>query len=64
MTLILIAHRILIGAAVGFGAFYAVWEARAYRETAHSTHLLIAVVSGLVTLLLAYYLKNLKRFVG
>ena len=64
MTLILIAHRILIGAAIGFGAFYAVWEARAYRETAESTHLLIAIAAGLVTLLLAYYLKNLKRFVG
>jgi adenosyl cobinamide kinase/adenosyl cobinamide phosphate guanylyltransferase len=64
MSLILIAHRILIGAAVGFGVFYTVWEARTYRQTADPVHLLIALVAGVVTLALAYYLKNLKRFVG
>ena len=63
MRLILIAHRILIGAAVCFGVFYAVWELRASRESGELTHALIAVVAAILTVALGYYLKNLRRFV-
>ena len=63
-SLIIIAHRILIGAAILFGVFYALWEGAAYRRTHEASHLAIAGVSALITLGLAYYLKNLKRFVG
>jgi hypothetical protein len=63
MRLILIAHRILIGAAVCFGIFYTVWEYRAYRESGELPHAFIAVVAAVLTLALAYYLKNLKRYV-
>lgn len=62
--LIIIAHRILIGTAICFGVFYTTWEALAYRRTHEATHLVIAVISAVVTLALAYYLKNLRRFVG
>lgn len=61
---IIIAHRILIGAAIAFGVFFTVWQAVKYRQTGQLEHLLIAVVTALITVAMAYYLKNLKRFVG
>jgi hypothetical protein len=64
MRLILIAHRILIGTAVGFGVFYSIWEFRAYRESGELSHALIALVAAVLTVGLGYYLKNLKRFIG
>jgi hypothetical protein len=63
-ALIIIAHRLLIGTAVCFGVFYTVWEALAYRETAEFSHLVIAAISAVITLGMAYYLKNLRRFVS
>ena len=62
--LIIIAHRILIGTAICFGVFYTIWEALAYRESGATLHLVIAVLSGVITLALGYYLKNLRRFVS
>jgi hypothetical protein len=62
--LIIIAHRILIGTAICFGIFYAVWEVLAYRETGELTHLVIAVITTVITIAMAYYLKNLRRFVS
>jgi len=62
--LIIIAHRILIGAAIVFGVFYTVWEFVAYRRTHEVTHLVIAVVAAAITAAMGYYLKNLKRFVS
>jgi divalent metal cation (Fe/Co/Zn/Cd) transporter len=61
--LIIIAHRLLIGTAVCFGVFYTAWEALAYRETHQVSHLVIALISAVITLGMAYYLKNLRRFV-
>ena len=62
--LIIIAHRILIGTATCFGVFYTVWEALAYRQTREASHLVIAVITAVITLAMAYYLKNLRRFVS
>jgi hypothetical protein len=63
-ALIIIAHRILIGAAICFGVFYTTWEALAYRRTHDATHLVIAAISAVITVAMAYYLKNLRRFVS
>jgi hypothetical protein len=62
--LIIIAHRILIGTAICFGIFYTTWEVFAYRRTHELIHLLIALISAVITLAMAYYLKNLRRFVS
>jgi len=62
--LIIIAHRILIGSAILFGVFFTGWQAVKYHQTGRLEHLVIALVAGLITLAMAYYLKNLKRFVG
>lgn len=62
--MLIIAHRILIGSAIAFGAFYAVWELVAFRRTHELTHLVIAGVAAVITALMGYYLKNLRRFVG
>jgi hypothetical protein len=62
--LIIIAHRILIGAAICFGVFYTAWEALAYRESWEVSHLVIALVTAVITLAMGYYLKNLRRFVS
>ena len=62
--LLIIFHRILIGTAVVFGAGFAVWELRAYRQTGAVENLLIGLGAAVVAVVLGYYLKNLKRFVS
>ncbi|MFQ5897517.1 MAG: hypothetical protein ACE5JN_04640 [Candidatus Methylomirabilia bacterium] len=57
------AHRILIGTAIAFGFFFAIWGVWQYIETGRGVQLLIAVLAALVSGGLTYYLKNLKRFV-
>ncbi len=62
--LLIIFHRILIGTAIVFGAGFALWEFLAYRRTGVVENLLIAIGAAVVAVALAYYLKNLKRFVS
>lgn len=61
--LIIVAHRILIGSAIVFGVFLTAWETVQYHRTGAPAFLLVAVLAGVVTVALAYYLKNLRRFV-
>jgi len=62
--LIIVAHRILIGTAIAFGVFFAIWESVAYSRSGRLGHLAMALITALITAGMAYYLKNLKRFVG
>lgn len=57
-------HRLLIGTAIVFGLGFSVWELLRYRQTGEVQALLTGAISLVVSLLLAYYLKNLKRFLG
>jgi hypothetical protein len=61
---IIVAHRVLIGAAILFGVFFTGWQLVRYRQTASLEHLVVGLVSAVITAGLAYYLKNLRRFVG
>jgi hypothetical protein len=61
--LLIVFHRVLIGTAVVFGAGFAVWELLEFRQTGAVSNLLIGLGAALVALLLAWYLKNLRRFV-
>jgi hypothetical protein len=61
---LLIAHRILIGTAILFGVFFTGYEVVKYRQSGELQYLVVAVVAGLITVAMAYYLKNLRRFVG
>ncbi|MBI2466377.1 MAG: hypothetical protein HYV62_00905 [Candidatus Rokubacteria bacterium] len=61
--LIIVAHRILIGAGILFFAFFAIWEALAWRRTGQVGNLVGAILAALVTVAMAYSLKNLRRFV-
>jgi hypothetical protein len=61
--LIIVAHRVLIGAAILFGIYFTGWQAVRFRHTGHLEHLVLAIVTALVTLAMGYYLKNLRRFV-
>lgn len=63
-SLIIVAHRILIGAAILFGVFFTAWQAVHYHRDGRLEHLVVAALAALVTLGLGYYLKNLRRFVG
>jgi hypothetical protein len=63
-TPIIVAHRILISTAIVAGLVFTGWQAVKYRQTGALEHLVVAIVAGLVTLAMAYYLKNLKRFVA
>jgi hypothetical protein len=58
---IIVAHRILIGAAILFGVYFTGWQLVKYRQTASLEHLIVALVSAVITVGLAYYLKNLRR---
>ena len=62
--LIIIAHRILIGTAIVFGVFFTVWEVVRYRQPGEIRDLVVAIVAALITAAMAYYLKNLRRFVS
>ncbi|MBI4609957.1 MAG: hypothetical protein HY726_13230 [Candidatus Rokubacteria bacterium] len=61
---LIVAHRILIGTAIVFGIFFTAWAVVRYARTGEGGQLVIAGLTALITLGLAYYLKNLKRFVG
>ena len=61
---IIVAHRILIGAAILFGVFFTGWQLVKYRQTASLEHLIVGLISAVITVGLAYYLKNLRRFVS
>jgi hypothetical protein len=62
--LIIVAHRILIGAAIVFGVFFSLWELSRYRRYGGTRDLVVALITILVTAAMAYYLKNLRRFLG
>jgi hypothetical protein len=57
------AHRILIGAAIGFGVFFTVWGVVRFTRTGDPGQLVLAAITAFVTGALTYYLKNLSRFV-
>lgn len=57
-------HRLLISTAIVFCVVFAAWGWREY-QTSHTTWALASTVAFAVfAALLAYYLKNLKRFLG
>ncbi len=60
---LIVAHRILIGAAIAFGLFFTAWAIVRFARTGEGGQLLIAVLTAVITLGFGYYLKNLKRFV-
>ena len=60
----IIFHRFLIGTAILFCAGFAAWAWMAFRRDAGTDNLVLAVAFALAALALAYYLKNLKRFLG
>jgi hypothetical protein len=62
--MIVVAHRVLIGAAILFGALYTGWELRAWRGTGATRDLVAGLAAGVVTAGLLYYFKNLRRFLG
>lgn len=62
--MVIIAHRILIGTGVAFGVFFTLWELVKYRETGAVENLVVALVAAGITAAMAYYLKNLRRFVS
>ena len=57
-------HRFLIGTAILFCAGFALWALSAFRADGGALSLALAVAFALATGALAYYLKNLRRFLG
>jgi hypothetical protein len=57
-------HRLLIGTAIVFCAIFAVWAIVAFRTTGGALPLVLGVTFALAAAALAYYLKNLRRFLG
>jgi hypothetical protein len=55
-------HRFLIATAICFCVAFAVWAFVAYRSTANTSELALAVAFGAAAVALGYYLKNLDRF--
>ena len=58
----IIFHRFLIGTAIIFCAGFAWWSYAAYRASGSAGQLTLAIVFAVAALALAYYLKNLRRF--
>ena len=55
-------HRVLIGTAILFCGGFAAWAFAAFDRGDGAVNLGLATVFAAATLALAYYLKNLKRF--
>lgn len=55
-------HRFLIGTAICFCLGFAAWALAAYRSSGSTRELAFAVAFACAGVLLAYYLKNLRRF--
>jgi hypothetical protein len=55
-------HRALIATAILFCAGFAIWSGAAFQRGEGGVNLALAMSFGLATLALAYYLKNLRRF--
>jgi hypothetical protein len=60
---ILVAHRVLIGAAICLGVVFTGWEVVRYRDTGHLENAIAGIIAAVITVAMGYYLKNLKRFV-
>lgn len=60
----IIFHRVLIGTSILFFGGFGVWALLDARERADVLLGAIGVASLLITALLGYYLKNLRRFLG
>lgn len=57
-------HKVLISTAIIFTLGFAVWSGWAYSTTREFWAAVAAVGFGIATVVLALYLKNLKRFLG
>lgn len=55
-------HRFLIGTAIVFCAGFAAWALLAFRDGGATTMLPLGLAFALAALALAYYLRNLDRF--
>lgn len=55
-------HRLLITTAILFCVGFAVWAFAAYRATGGALQLVLGILFAIAGVALAYYLKNLNRF--
>jgi hypothetical protein len=55
-------HRFLIGTAILFCGGFAAWSLAAFRDGGAASMLALGVAFALAALALAYYLRNLNRF--
>ena len=55
-------HRLLIGTAILFCAGFAAWALRGYSVSRDPGLLALGVASAVAAAALAWYLKNLRRF--
>ena len=55
-------HRLLITTAILFCVGFAVWALIAYRATGGALQLVLGILFAVAGVALAYYLKNLNRF--
>ena len=57
-------HRVLISSAIVFCAGFAVWALGQYLGSKAAGMMVLTIVFAILALALAYYLRNLKRFLG
>ena len=57
-------HRLLIATAILFCAGFAIWALGQYLALQRPGMLALTVIFAILAVALAYYLSNLKRFLG
>jgi hypothetical protein len=57
-------HRVLIATAILFCGGFSLWALAAYVDDHRAGMLALTLVFGVLGVTLAYYLRNLKRFLG
>jgi hypothetical protein len=57
-------HRLLITTGIAFCAGFAAWSGWSYRQSGQALMLVMGLAFAVAAVALAYYLRNLKRFLG
>lgn len=57
-------HRVLISTAIVFCGGFALWALGQYLGSKSSGMMALTIVFAILAVALAYYLRNLKRFLG
>ncbi|MBI2845201.1 MAG: hypothetical protein HYX86_01510 [Chloroflexi bacterium] len=61
---LIVFHRVLISTAILLGFFLSIWAVGNYARNQDLADLLLAFAAGVTSIVLIFYLRHLRRFLG